>query len=339
MKKITKWGLGLVMTLAMMFMASQASAAQLGLYQPGQLVPKVIHNGANVDTVVGLTCRDADLLGNGCDVYWTFFDVDSNHITDGMFHMTDDEYSGFSWMAESGAGLEDVDGYLVFTSGVITAPPVTHQPCATLNPDIFVNAFAIDTAGNDAVFLPVLPLSTTWPPTPGTTGDYDPALVDDGTGGPGPVCAGSLRTMTDTSIVSLFAGTAPGNVLDVRYWVDPAYSATTSIVLWSVCDVSPPAVGGIPYTVNIFNDAENQKSVNIEIPNEEVNVVDPALIVGKPADFIDGFIRFTVPTGAHPNVICAPVALPYPGEVNDMFVFSYINSDLIGAMQTLLAGE
>ena len=330
MKKITKWGIGLVMMLAMMFMASQASAVYLGLYQPGQLVPKVIHNGANVDTVVGLTCRDADGLGNGCDVYWTFFDVDSNHITDGMFHMTDDEYRGFSWMAESGAGLEDVDGYLVFTSGVITKAK-KHIPCASLNPDIMANAFMVDTAGKDAVFLPVLPLSTTLPIF---GGDYDPALVGNPT-----TCPGSLMAMTDISIVSLIAGTAPGGVLDIRYWVDPAYNATTSIVLWSVCDVSPPPVGGIPYTINIFNDAEARKSVNIELPNEEVNVVDPALIVGKPADYIDGFIRLTVPAGTHPNVARAPAALSYPGEVNNMFVFSYVDSDIIGAMQTLLAGE
>ena len=58
--------------------------------------------------------------------------------------------------------------------------------------------------------------------------------------------------------------------------------------------------------------------------------MDPSTIVGRPADYIDGFIRFTVPDGT-----CDLAA----GDVNDMFVFSYVDSDLIGAMQTLLAGE
>ena len=297
MKKITKWGIGLVMTLAMMFMASQASAAVLGFYQTGQLVPKVYHNGADVDTVVGISCIDGDGLADGCDIYWTFFDVDSNHITDGMFHITDDDYEGFSWKDESGVGLEDVDGYLVFTSG--TAPPAPPAPTGTA--DIFANAFMVDTTGKDAVLVPVLPL---------TVPDYDPAV--------------DLEAMDATSIVQLLLGSPPGAILDIRYWIDPLYSATTSIMFWSVCDVSP----GSPYTINIFNDDEDRKSVNIDLPNDELNTVDPATIVGRPADFIDGFIRFTVPATA-----CAPP------EFNDMFVFSYVDSDIIGAMQTLLAGE
>jgi hypothetical protein len=287
-KKITKWGAGLVVAIAMMFMAGQASAVVLGDYGTGQLVPRVYHDGANVDTVVGISC----VATGGCDVYWAFFDNNSTHITDGMIEMTKDDYYGFSWMAESGVGLEDVDGYLVFTSGDnATAPTGTR--------DIFANAFLVDTAGNDAVLVPVLPL---------VAGDYKAAT--------------DLMAMDETSIESLANGVAPAAVLDIRYWIDPAYSATTDIVLWSVCDVSGT------YNINMYNDEEGRKSVNFTLENEELNLVDPATIVGRPADYIDGFLRFVVPAGA-----C--VAL----EVNDMFVFSYVDSDLIGAMQTLLAGE
>ncbi len=289
MKKITKWGIGLVMTLAVMFMAGQAGAVVLGLYETGQLVPKVYHDGANVDTVVGLSC----VATGGCDVYWAFFDNNSTHITDGMIEMTKDDYYGFSWMAESGVGLENVDGYLVFTSGDNATAP-------TGTADIFANAFMVDTAGKDAVLVPVLPIPVA---------DY---------------AAGTdLTSMDATSIVSLSAGTAPGDVLDIRYWIDTAYSATTDVVLWSVCDASGT------YNINMYNDEEGRKSVNFELPNEELNIVDPSTIVGRPADYIDGFIRFTVPAG-----LCAG-----PEVENDMFVFSYVDSDTIGAMQTLLAGE
>ncbi len=303
MKKITKWGVGLVMTLAMIFMASQASAVFLGKYQTGQLVPRVMHDGACIDTVVGLNCVDGDGLGNGCEVLWTFFDEDSTHITDGRFHMTDDEFRGFSWRAESGFGLEDVNGYLVFTSANAALCP--NNPFL----DIFANAFMIDQADNDAVFIPVVPLLPR---------DY--AVC-------GSAAMPDLEHMTGTSIISAVAASPPGTRLDVRYWIDPAYGAATQVALWSVCDVSGT------YTVIIFNDAEDRKSLNFELPNEELNLMDPATLIGRPADFIDGFIRFDVP------ILGAPRCDPAAGENNWMFVFSYVDSELIGAMQTLLAGD
>jgi hypothetical protein len=285
-KKITKWGIGLVVTLAMMFMAGQASAVTLGMYDTGQLVPRVYHDNANVDTVVGITCVKA----GGCDVYWTFFDVDSTHITDGIILMTEDDYEPFSWMKESGFGLEGVDGYLVFTSG-------TANFGASPTNDIFANAFLVNSADSDAVFIPVVPLGLA---------DYAPGA--------------DIRALDATSIVSLTNGTAPGQVLDIRYWIDPAYCAYTRVVLWSVCDVSGT------YTVNMYNEDEDWKSLNFDLLNEELNLMDPATLQGRPAGFVDGFIRFIVPTIGG-------------GCQNDMFVFSYIDSELIGAMQTLLAGE
>jgi hypothetical protein len=289
-KKITKWGIGLVVMLAMMFMAGQASAVTLGMYDTGQLVPKVYHDGACVDTVVGITCAKT----GGCNVYWTFFDVDSTHITNGMISMSEDDYEPFSWMTESGFGLEGVDGYLVFTSGAAANS-------ASATNDIFANAFMVDLAGNDLVFIPVVPLDIE---------DYASGV--------------DIKFMDATSIVSLDNGTRPGQVLDIRYWIDPAYCAITSIVFWSVCDVSGT------YTVNIFNDDEEWKSLNFALPNEELNIIDPATFLGRPAGFIDGFIRYTVPED-----VCGVDS----ESRNDMFVFSYVDSNLLGALQTLLAGE
>ncbi|RKY70350.1 MAG: hypothetical protein DRP97_03870 [Candidatus Latescibacterota bacterium] len=291
MKKLTKWGTGLVVAIAMMFMAGQAGAVTLGNYDTGQLVPKAYHDGSSVNTVVGITCNNAA----GCHVYWTFFDNNSTHITDGMFEMTANDYQGFSWMDESGVGLEGVDGYLVFTSGV----NATDTPVSTN--DIFANAFYVDAAGQDAVVVPVLPINNT---------DYVSGTV--------------LSSLTGTSIKSLASGTDPGKKVDIRYWIDPAYSATTTVVLWSVCDVSD-----ITSTVDMYNDAEARKSVNFKLINKELNLMEPGSIQGRPEAFNDGFMRFTVPVGK-----CDPAETK-----NDMFVFSYIDSSLIGAMQTLLGGE
>ncbi|PXF59240.1 MAG: hypothetical protein C4B58_03735 [Deltaproteobacteria bacterium] len=291
MKKIAKWGSGLVIAIAMMFMAGQAGAVELGCYETGQLVPKAYHDGANVDTVVGISCINQ----LGCDVYWTFFDNNSTHITDGMFEMTANDYQGFSWKTESGVGLEGVDGYLVFTSGTSAIMPM---PTGTA--DIVANSFMVDVAGKDAIVIPVVPLNGA---------DYNPGMID-------------LEHLGAADIIGLSYGSAPGNTLDIRYWTDPAYSASTTVVLWSVCNVE-----GI-YTVNMFNDDEERKSVNFELENQELNLMDPSIIPGTPADFVDGFIRFDVPPAT-----CGG------GEINDMFVFSYVNSDSIGAVQTMLAGE
>jgi hypothetical protein len=304
-KKITKWGAGLVVAIAMMFMAGQASAVELGLYETGMLVPQVVHGAADcvgcdpcdgcvggsssLDTVVGITCINED----GCDVYWTFFDNNSTHVTDGMIEMTKDDFHGFSWAQNAGQGLEGVEGYLVFTSGDICYMPTNTR-------DIFANAFMVDTSSNDAVFIPVVPLNRQ---------DYD-------------VSPGDLTTLDENDLRSLTHGIQRGTTVDMRYWTDPAYGAESSIVVWTVCNSAARS------TVNMFNDEEDRKSVNFVLDNRELNIMDPSTLLGTPLDFIDGFIRWEIPCG-----------LCYSNETNDAMVFTYINSTVIGAAQTLLAGE
>ena len=310
MKKLTKWGAGLVVAIAMIFMAGQASAVELGLYETGQLVPQVIHgasdsgdNGgcpgdcpgicppqgsSNLDTVVGITCVNVC----GCDVYWTFFDTNSTHVTDGMFEMTKDDFHSFSWAEESGVGLEGMNGYLVFTSGDNCSAPNDDS-------DIFANAFLIDPADDDAIFIPVVPLDFL---------DYENPC--------------DLTTMDENSIVTLTYGIQEGQTVDMRYWMDPEFSAVTTIVVWTVCDSAGSN------TVNMFNDEEDRKSLNFELENAELNILDPSVILGRPADFIDGFIRWVIPSA----MCCA-------GEINDAMVFTYVSSVSFKAEQTLLAGE
>ena len=285
MKKLTKWGAGLVAAIAMMFMAGQAGAIELGVYEVGVLVPIAVHNGSNVDTVVGLTALQDNT------VYWTFFDNNSTHVTDGEFDVTANDLHGFSWMAESGMGLEDMDGYLVFT--INNADILTGAANATLG----ANAFMVDTATDDAIFVPCVPLDID---------DYAWPL--------------DLTVMDANSIWSLWYGTWEGLTVDIRYWIDPAYSASTQIVIWTVEDVEGT------YTVNMFNDEEERKSLNFELENEELSVIDPSTLLGVPADFIDGFIRWTFPD----------VTL---GPDDDGIAFSYIDSTAFGAKQTLLAQE
>ncbi len=95
-----------------------------------------------------------------------------------------------------------------------------------------------------------------------------------------------------------------------------------SIVVWTVCSSADR------HTVNMFNDEEDRKSLNFDLDNRELNIMDPSTLLGRPLDFIDGFIRWQIPCG-----------LCYSNETNDAMVFTYIESTFFGAAQTLLAGE
>jgi len=283
-KKLTKWGAGLVAAIAMMFMAGQAGAVDLGYYEVGVLVPIAVHNGSNVNTVVGLTALQDNT------VYWTFFDNNSTHVTDGEFDVTANDLHPFSWAAESGMGLEDMDGYLVFT--INDSDDLTNAANATLG----ANAFMVDTATDDAIFVPCVPLSID---------DYNQPV--------------DLTAMGPDSIEALSYGTYEGTPVDIRYWIDPAYSASTQIVIWTVEDVSGS------YTVNMFNDEEERKSLTFKLKDGELNVIDPSSLLGAPADFIDGFIRWTFPDVGEGD--------------DDGIAFSYITSTAFGAKQTLLTQE
>ncbi len=273
--------------LGMVFFVGQAQAVTLGIYDRGLLVPSVVHDGANLDTVVGITCQlkctsDA-LVGDHNStatrtIHWTFFDVDSHHVTDGQFPCTDDDLFGFSWKANSGRGLENVEGYLVFRS-------------VKADMQIAGNAFLVDMANKDAIFIPVVPL------------DRDD-MASDGS----------------DAVLSLSKG-IPGNTkVDMRYWIDPTYNAATTIVIWLVDPIKDSKGKAIPQTVLAWNDDEQVKSVNIELPHE-LNKIIPCQIQGMPADFIDGFITWITPA------------------TNESMIYSYISSTLFGAQQTLLAAE
>ena len=273
MKKLT-----IALAIAGAFAATGASAMNLGQYDQGCLVPSAYYD-AGSNTVVGLTSKAATT------VYWTFFDVNSKHITDGQFAMTANDEASFSWAASGGAGTSGMHGYLVFTSGTAAA-------ATTGTSDIACNAFQV--TANDAAFIPVPNLATA---------DY--------AGGT------NLTTMTPTSILTLAGGVpAASTGSHLRYWIDGAAGGRdTAIAVWT----ANPAKG--TYTVNIYDDAQNRKSVNFVLPNDELNLIDPETIVGRPATYLDGFIDWS---GAG-----------YAGLVGGLLTYSVVADPAFGATQTL----
>ncbi len=274
-----------------------AQAYDIGEIDNGLLVPRAIHNGVGDTTAVGLlwSC-EFDVDTDGGTVYWSFFDVNSNHVTDGQIPMTQNDRYGFVWANESGVGLEGVEGYLVFVADSDNDGALTTADENCLSGE----AFHVTVGDSDVAFVP------TWPLT----------YPDFNNGGGVP----DLTAMTRTTV-------APGDGTAAAGDGEPMYliysiggGDTTEIVLWS----ANPIQGA--HTVDIYDDEQNRKSVNLELPNEELNVVDPSTIVGLPANFLNGFVRLIVPLGIDENGT---------GE-NGMVSYSVIRSPAFGARQTII---
>ena len=298
--------------------AGAAQAYTVGTFSNGVVVPNVIHNGPTDTTAVGLINRSGGIRA----VYWTFFDQDSNHVTDGCFPMTDSDYQPFVWSSESGTGLEGQRGYLVFALGTsftgITAATACSAASAGAiaapgaNARLAANAFQVDATNKDVAYIPV---------------------VD----GPLTLATGSNLTTLGPDSLTAAGGAAPvGDVMNMRYFIDGAPGGTdTLIAVWSTGDQRGT------HTVNMFDDKQARKSVNFKLDHRELDWFNPETIPGRPAGFVDGFIEWN--TGTAPGDY-----LTLPGAVagnelaaadGSVFTFSVINSPAFGAMQTVLGAH
>lgn len=235
--------------------AGVAHAYTMGTFSNGFVVPNVIHDGGNVSTAVGIISTEAT------SVFWTFFDQDSKHITDGCFAVTANDYHPFVWQNASGVGLENKRGYLVFAAG----NGATCAASTNIRPDgsqtLAGHAFEYNLSAKDVAYVPV---------------------VD----GPLGITPGADLTTLDANSLASAGGAAPvGNTLYMRYYIDGAAGGDdTRIVVWSTGNQKGT------HTVNIYDDKQNRKSVNFDLKFAELDWFDPETIAGRPADFKDGFI-------------------------------------------------
>lgn len=293
--------------------AGVAQAYTVGTFTNGVVVPNVIHNGAADTTAVGLINQS----GATVSVFWTFFDQNSNHVTDGCFPMTDKDFQPFVWSNQSGVGLEGKRGYLVFAVGAATvALPACSAASAAAGlvggAQLAGNAFQVDTVNKDLAFVPVID---------------GPLTLAGGT---------NLSTMGPLSLTAVggAATVVPGAspTFSMRYYVDAAAGGNdTRIVVWSTGDQRGT------HTVNMYNDAQARKSVNFKLSFAELDWFDPETIAGRPADFTDGFIEWNA--GIVPAD--APVPLAALGAIAGGSVFSYslISAPAFGAVQTVLGAH
>jgi hypothetical protein len=285
--------------------AGVAQAYTAGTFSNGVVVPNVIHNGASDTTAVGLVNQSGVTKG----VFWTFFDQNSQHITDGCFVMTNKDYTPFVWASESGQGLEGMRGYLVFAVGGNVATATDCSP-GSVAPSvgagtgaIAAHAFQVNAAAQDVAYTPVIDGPLT----------FDAALTDLTVMG-----AGSLTAVAGAA-QSLAAGGGDA-VFSMRYFLDGG--ASTNIVVWST------GIHKGTHTVNIYDDKQNRKSVNFDLKFDELDWFNPAAIPGRPANFVDGFIDWDS-NGA--LVDAANVAID-----GSVFTYSVITAPAFGATQTVL---
>ena len=281
--------------------AGAAHAYTSGTFSNGFVVPNVIHEASGATTAVGII----NTTDKNVPVYWTFHDQESNHVTDGCFVLTGKDYEPFVWSSKSGVGLAGKRGYLVFAAGNTIAGTTCTGATPSLaasSPIIAGNAFYVDPVAKDVAFTPVIdgPLTLT------------PAAVD-------------LTKLDATSLTAVGGAASVGGAqkISARYFIDGASGGNdTSIVVWSTGNQKAT------YTVNIYDDKQNRKSVNFDLQHAELDWFNPEAIVGRPADFLDGFIEWDVPTlGAT------------AGVTGSVFVYSVISSPAFGAVQTVLGAH
>jgi hypothetical protein len=254
-----KFALAAVAAAAMTVGVAHAYTA--GTFSNGVVVPNVIHNGAGDTTAVGLVNQS----GAAKAVFWTFFDQNSKHVTDGCFAMTNKDYEPFVWANKSGVGLEGKRGYLVFSVGGTTCADVAPGTGA-----IAAHAFQVKIASKDVAYTPVIDGPLT----------FDASVTD-------------LTVLGATSLTEVDGAAPVGDVLNMRYYLQDG--AQTNIVVWSTGNQKGS------HTVNIYNDKQDRKSVNFDLAFEELDWFDPSTIAGRPADYTDGFIEWNT-TNAAPTL-------------------------------------
>jgi hypothetical protein len=300
--------------------AGVAQAYTVGTFSNGLVVPNVIHNGLTDTTAVGLINQS----GATRAIYWTFFDQNSNHITDGCFTMTDKDYQPFVWAAQSGGGLAGVRGYLVFAIGGTAGVPqtacagaadlATDADAGAAATELAANAFQVNTVAADVAFVPVIdgPLGI----APG---------VDITTMGP--------NTLTSVAGAAQIAPAGDATQFSMRYAVDQAAGGVdTAVVVWSTGDHRGT------HTVNIYDDKQDRKSVNFALTKAELDWFNPETILGLPATHVDGFIEW-VPGVATPADYSGPAGGDLYTVGGSVFTYSLIAAPAFGAVQSVLGAH
>lgn len=293
--------------------AGAANAYTSGTFTNGFVVPNVIKNDTTgATTAVGIINKTGT-PGQVTSVYWTFFDQDSKHITDGCFPMTYNDYEPFVWnTTNSGALMDGKRGYLVFAAGNSVGSAAAACANTETQPNasglLSAQAFYVEPANKDVAYTPVIDGNLT------LTG------------------ATTLRHMGPDSL-KVVAGAAQIKTnakFSMRYYVDGAKGGNdTNIVVWSTGDQTGS------HTVLMYDDKQGVKSVNFDLTRKELDWFDVETISGRPANFTDGFIDWD----ASVKPADAPTTGALASSGGSVFTYSLISAPAFGALQTILGAH
>ena len=261
MKRLFSIAQGLFIALMFAIYAGQANAITVSQLGTGLLVPSVIHNGAGVDTLVGIT----NGYSSPVIVYWTFFDVNGNPVTNSNFTIPSYGFYPFDWK-DKAASFANQEGYLVFTVGDGSGNIIFGN-------FLLADAFLVDTTAKDAAWVPVLTLNG--------PSDYKPGI--------------NLNSMGPDSIKKTSYSTHVDHW--IHFWIDPAFGATTTIKFWTVCNTTTAL------SEFFGTDGSITESV-FSLPNTRLNTIDPATLAppgSLDGHFIIGIHDSSCPGGGGPN--------------------------------------
>lgn len=308
-----KFAMAAVAAAAMM--AGGAQAYTVGTFSGGFVVPNVVHDSTGT-TAVGIISKLAPST-SGC-VFWTFFDQNSVHVTDGFFPMTNNDYHSFVWSANAGENTAGKRGYLVFTAGQGTS--TTCIPAANPSMTIAGNAFQVLPASSDVAFVPVI--DGVQVPAGANLALMDENTISTVTG---------AAVLTPVAVPGVSATTAE---FSMRYYIDgKAGGNDTNIVVWSTGDQRGS------HTVFMYNDTQIPKSVNFDLTHTELDWFDVESIVGRPASYVDGFINWTVNNATFAPVVGGVKQTAAAPATVSVMTYSVIASPAFGAVQTMLGAH
>jgi len=280
MKKATKVLLAVMFAVIMLGGVASPSHA-IFKAETGFLVPYAYYTDTT-DTVVGILSPSL-----GGDVYWNFISPDGVNWAHGVSPCSGINKMPFSLKTQDGGTHQGLVGYLIFTwdgdDGILDPGEVFFT----------IAGNAILLSANDAAFLPAIPLSRD---------DYANVALD-------------LSDLDGGSIIGLSYGMSDSKDIFVNYWIDPAFSAQTQVVMWSTGSLPAtiqakilPAIGSAVGKNVTFN--RDHTVLNAYNVATETNGLDPA--------DTDGFVHIVKDQGG------------------DRIVFSLIKSSAFSAMQTML---
>jgi hypothetical protein len=274
-----------IVTFALFMSVGLAGKSHAGtVYEDGCLVPYAFY-GASDNTLVTLMVYTAN---TGNSIYWSYFSADGVRLSNGSFPLQSLTWLyNFSLKDEDSNNHPDTQGYLVFTidnTGVLGT---------TENRQELSGAAFLWSTG-DAAFLPVVPL---------TRSDYANVNLD-------------LNNLNAASITGLSYGFSSTSGTENKYWIEPAFSAVTQLVIWTSQNPS----GAFTGTISTIS-GNLVQNISITPTHNRVNIVNVASdVVGIPSGYYDGELRIA-PNGG------------------DRFMFSIVESSVVAARQTILGAE